>query len=274
MKYGTLVRLSKPEEAAAKFQTLRQNGMDSCQLVYKPEKYILKDADMIRNAAEEYGIEISAQFCGYRDSYTVWDAKCDFVNAGINSPLFAESRIAYVLSAIPFLERLGVTDMILHAGYMPNNPFESGYTTMLSVVSMIAGRLKAKGMNLLFETGTESPIVLLRLIEEVGTGNLFVNLDTGNLIMYGFGNPVDALTTFGKYVRNTHFKDGLPPTIPGKLGPEVKIGTGNVDFPKVIALLKELGYDRFITIEREISGPQQSADIIRARDLVRSLVKE
>lgn len=271
MKYGTLIRLNTPEEAAEKFQTLRLYGMDSCQLVYKPEKYTLEAADMIRRAVEEYDIEISAQFCGYRDSYTIWDAKCDFVNAGINSPVFGESRIAYVLSAIPFMERLGVTDMILHAGYMPNNPFEAGYTIMLSVVSMLAKKLQAKGMNLLFETGTESPIVLLRLIEEVGTGNLYVNLDTGNLIMYGFGNPVDALTTFGKYVRNTHFKDGLPPTVPGKLGPEVKIGTGNVDFPKVVSLLKELQYDRFITIEREISGEQQAKDITEALTWIRSL---
>ena len=126
-------------------------------------------------------------------------------------------------------------------------------------------------MNLLFETGTESPIALLRLIEEAGTENLYVNLDTGNLIMYGYGNPVDALTTLGKYVRNTHFKDGLPPTVPGKLGSEVKYGTGNVDFPRVVRLLKELGYDRFITIEREITGEQQGKDITDALTQIRRL---
>jgi len=271
MKYGTLIRLAAPKEAEAKMKLLRDYGMDSCQLVYKPEMYRPEDADPIRQAAEAYGIEISAQFCGYRDPYYCWDTRYDYINAGINSPLFGESRIQYILSAIPFMQRLGVTDMILHAGFIPNDPFEPAYARMLSAVAMIAGHLKRHGMNLLFETGTESPIALLRLIEEAGCGNLYVNLDTGNLIMYGYGNPVDAMTTFGRYVRNTHFKDGLPPTVPGKIGPEVKYGTGNVDFPKVVQLLKAQGYDRYITIEREITGEQQGKDITEALTKIKTL---
>lgn len=91
-----------------------------------------------------------------------------------------------------------------------------------------------------------------------------MNLDTANLIMYGYGNPVDAMYTFGKYVRNVHAKDGMPPTNPKKVGQEVTIGTGFVDFDKVIQLLKEHNYDRFITIEREIVGGDQEKAIDEA----------
>lgn len=271
MKYGTLVRISTPHEAADKFNELKKAGMDTCQLVYKPEKYDISEAEIIKKAADNVGIEISAQFCGYRDSNSMWDTHFDFINSGINSPIFGASRIEYVLSAIHFVKALGITDMIIHPGFIPNDPFSDQYSRMLAAVTLIGTRLKAEGLNLLFETGTESPISLLRLICDTKLDNLYINLDTANPIMYGYGNPVDALYTFGKYVRNLHFKDGLPPTVPGKLGPEVPIGKGHVDFPKVVAMLKELDYNRYCIIEREIGGEEQTRDILNAMDYIRGL---
>lgn len=268
MKYGTLVRISETGDLAAiceeKFERLRRMGLDSCQLVYKPEIYKNEDADIIKAAAQKYGIEISAQFCGFRDGGMLWDMHYDFRLAGINSPLFGGARIQYLLSAIPFLQRLGITDMIIHAGYVPNDPFSEGYANMLCAVTLLGKKLAKAGLNLLFETGAESPIALLRIIEDSGLDNLYINLDTANIIMYGFGNPVDALYTFGKYVRNVHAKDGLPPTNPKKIGQEVTIGTGYVDFDKVFASLYKLGYDRFITIERELSDGDKDAAILDA----------
>ncbi len=273
MKYGTLVRLASPQEAEPKMRALRECGLDCCQLVYKPEKYVLEDADIIREASVKTGVEISAQFCGFRDPFAT-GGKSAFMNNGINSPMFGEIRLAYLLSAIPFLKRLGITDMIIHSGYISNNPFEDSYIRMLSAMTMLSGQLKSNGLNLLLETGTDSPISMLRLIEEVGSGNMFVNLDTGNLILYGYGNPVDALTTYGHLVRNTHFKDGLPPTVSGKLGQETEIGQGNVDFRKVISMLKELKYDRYITIERELSAAGQSEAIMKAVSYIRDIWDE
>ena len=274
MKYGTIIRPATADDAKAKFASLKEFGFESCQLIFNQPEFKLEDAAVIRGAAEAEGIEISAQFVGYRDNYCVWDNKYDYVNSGINSPIFGASRADYVISAIPFVRELGVTDLILHAGHVPNDPFCDSYARILGAAYLIASRLKAQGMNLLFETGPESPISLLRLIRDIGTGNCYINLDTGNLIMYGFGNPVDAITTFGAYIRNTHFKDGLPPTDPDHIGREVAIGQGNVDFAKVVALLKQIGYDRFITIEREISGEQQRIDIIKSVEYIKRLWNE
>ena len=102
--------------------------------------------------------------------------------------------------------------------------------------------------------------------------NLFINFDTGNLILYGYGNPVDAAYTFGKYVRNMHAKDALPPRDPRKLGKEVEIGTGFVDFAKVFRLLTEVGYDRYVIIEREIGSGDQAASIAKAMGYLKEIV--
>ena len=101
--------------------------------------------------------------------------------------------------------------------------------------------------------------------QEVGTGNLGINLDPANLILYG-SNPVDALDVFGAYVRSVHAKDGFYPTTPYQLGEEVKIGSGKVNFPLFLSRLAELNYQGPLIIEREISGSQQILDI---RELTR-----
>ena len=109
----------------------------------------------------------------------------------------------------------------------------------------------------------------MRAIEDIGTGNVFVNLDTGNLIIYGKANPADALDMIGKYVKDVHIKDALYPTDGRNLGREVKAGEGKVNFPLFLPKLKALGYDGSLTIEREISGEKQTEDIIFARELIK-----
>ena len=98
--------------------------------------------------------------------------------------------------------------------------------------------------------------------------NVGVNLDPANLILYGKANPVDALDTIGTYVRDVHAKDGCYPTDGRALGRETALGEGQVNFPALIAKLKTLGYDGPVTVEREIDGEQQIADILKAKKLL------
>ncbi len=83
---------------------------------------------------------------------------------------------------------------------------------------------------------------------------------------------VDALDLIGKYVRDVHGKDGLYPTNGRELGKETPLGAGKVNFPRLVARLKELGYDGPITIEREISGEEQKRDIISAKAILEQLI--
>nr|MBQ4318487.1 sugar phosphate isomerase/epimerase [Clostridia bacterium] len=74
--------------------------------------------------------------------------------------------------------------------------------------------------------------------------------------------------------RNTHCKDGFYPTDGHNLGKEVALGEGKANFPAIVKKFKELGYTGPYVIEREISGEQQTKDIIMARDMIRRLVAE
>ena len=122
------------------------------------------------------------------------------------------------------------------------------------------------------ETGQETPITLVRAIRDVGLDNVGVNFDVANLILYGKGNPADAVDILGPYAQGMHAKDGLYPTDPKSLGKEVPIGQGRVDFPTIISKLKAIGYKYPITIEREIRGPQQEADLRAAKAYLEKLI--
>ena len=89
--------------------------------------------------------------------------------------------------------------------------------------------------------------------------------------MYGKGNAVDALEVFGKYVRNTHCKDGMYPTCGSELGKEVPMGEGRANFEGIVAKLNELGYTGPYIIEREIKGDEQIADIQKGMELLNSI---
>ena len=136
---------------------------------------------------------------------------------------------------------------------------------MAAALKTVARHLQANGQTLLFETGQETPVAMLRMFEAIGTDNLGVNLDTANLILYGKANPVDALDVFGRYVLGVHAKDGFYPENGHDLGREVPLGRGKVDFPALLRRLRELGYDGCLTIEREIAGEEQARDIREAK---------
>ena len=265
MKLGTLLRLRAVCDADKSFKKLADMCFHTCQLVYKPQEYGIEDAVVIKAAAEKYGIEMAAQFCGFYDTATVWDNYEGFKTSGLNVEPYAKSRFDYVCAAAEFACAAGIEDIVVHGGFVPNNPFSEEYLAHVDTVKRLCRHLKKLGMNLLLETGGESSVALLRLIEDTGADNLFVNLDPANMLMYGYANPVDALYTVGKYVRCIHGKDGVPPTETKKLGDEKRVGEGMVDFPKMFAKLYELGYDRYVIIEREIAGDEQIADIVHAK---------
>jgi sugar phosphate isomerase/epimerase len=187
---------------------------------------------------------------------------------------YRRERVECLKHAGRFAHRLGLPAVVTHLGFLPENPKDPELPEILDAVRDVAACLKDLGMEFWLETGQETPVTMLRLIEAVGTGNLGINLDPANLILYGKGNPIDSLDVFGRYVRSVHAKDGLYPTDPMKLGREVKVGQGRVRFPEFLRRLKEIGYTGALIIEREISGPEQRRDIADMVAYLGRLLKE
>jgi sugar phosphate isomerase/epimerase len=169
-----------------------------------------------------------------------------------------------------FAQKIGTRAIITHCGFIPENMTDPAYAGVVEAIREVAAHCKSLGLEFWFETGQETPVVLLRTIERVGTGNLGINLDPANLILYGKGNPIDALDVFGAYVRNLHVKDGFYPTDGNNLGHEAQVGKGKVRFPEFVRRLVEIGFDGELVIEREIrEGEEKNRDIRETVDNLR-----
>lgn len=274
MKIGNLILFNSLENIEEKFETQNKSGFKTCQLCCWNIEFLNEEnAKLINTLKEKYDIEISAFWCGWSGP-AVWDFYEGPKTLGLIPEEYREQRVKELLIGCDFAEMIGVTDIATHMGFIPENPNDPVFKPFCDAVRTVAEYAKSKGQWLLFETGQETPTAMLRCFEEVGTDNLGVNLDTANLILYGKANPVDALDVFGKYVRNIHAKDGCYPVNGKNLGRETKIGEGKVDFKALFKKLKELGYDSYVTIEREISGEQQLIDIREAKVFLEKMIKE
>ena len=173
-----------------------------------------------------------------------------------------------------FAAEAGAPAVITHCGFLPENMTDPIFEEVLVAIQDVAGYCKKLGVEFWFETGQETPVTLLRFIEATGLDNLGINLDPGNLLMYGKGNPLDSLRVFGKYVKAMHTKDAFPPTNGNELGAAVVVGTGCVDYPRFLPALLDLGFTGDLTIEREITGEQQIKDILFTKDYLNKLLDE
>ena len=250
-------------------------GFKHCQLVsWLPALWTQTEAESLTRLLEEYHITITAFWCGWEGPHA-WDFISGPETLGLVPPTYRYARIKNLCDGADFARLLGVTDVISHMGFIPEALTDWNYPGTVEALRVVALHCVKNEQKLLFETGQETPITLLRTIEDIGTGNVYINLDPANLILYGKANPVDSLETFGAWIRGVHAKDGLYPTKGRALGQEVKIGEGKVDFPALLNGLKALGYDGSLTIEHEIevSLSQRHDDVRAAKDYLESLIR-
>ncbi len=266
------VMSSPRQEPGNTFETIARYGVWTTQFCnWKADLWTRDYAKRIKSDSKASGVGLAAVWAGYSGP-----AKWNFLEGpatlGLVPPAYRSTRVGELKRAADFAAWCGAPAIITHCGFIPEDPHDALYEGTLAAIVEVGKHCAANGIGFWFETGQETPVVLLRVIEDSGLANLGINLDTANLILYGKANPLDALEVFGAHVRNLHAKDGLYPTNGRELGREVPIGTGKVNFPAIIRRLHELGYAGEIVIEREIHGPQQAVDIKKSIGYLRRLV--
>lgn len=267
LKIGVMVHVhTTPEEAIAKVASL---GLETCQVGWPPNS-TLERARELKQAADAHDVIITTLWASLPGP-AVWNFTEGPITIGLVPPEYRTARVETLKQAARVAGAIGVQSITTHVGFIPEFPGDPLYEATVEALKQVAQACLDEGIEFWFETGQETPITLLRTIQDVGTDNLGINLDPANLLMYGKANPVDSLDIFGRYVRGTHCKDGEYPTDGRKLGVEKPMGEGRVNFPVLVPKLKSLGYRGHLTIEREISGPKQVEDIQRAMAILEPL---
>jgi len=267
LRLGLILGIGRDPDAA--MSKVHELGLPTCQVF--ADEIEPEIAGRLRQALNKYQIEATSLVVdGPRRE--VWDFYEGPLTIGLVPRETRDARIAHIKKASDFAKLCGIAAVQTHCGFIPENPNDPVYKETVATMRVVVGYCKRNGQNFRYETGQETPITLVRAIQDVGLDNQGVNFDLANLILYGKANPVDAIELLGPYVQGIHAKDGLWPTNPRDLGQEVPMGKGKVDFPRIIRRLKELNYRGAVTIEREISGPQQVEDVRAAKAYLEKLI--
>jgi len=228
-------------------------------------------AKQVKQQFDDAGVGITLVFCGFPgESYKSIPIVSETV--GLVPPATRDDRIDQVRAIADFAAALEAPGIAIHIGFVNDDPASKEFDELVHVAKGICDYCSALGLRLHLETGQETADTLLAFLQAVDRPNIAVNFDPANMILYGSGEPLEALRKVGSYVKSCHCKDATWAEKPGEeWGLETPLGQGDVNIEQFVTILYELGYRGALTIEREISGDQQTKDIKMAVDLLNSI---
>ncbi len=199
-------------------------------------------------------------------------------------------RVEKTKRIVDLAVEFGATVISTHIGVIPADKTNPRYKVMLDALTECGLYAKERGVTLAIETGPEKAATLLAFIEDT-KGGVGVNFDPANFTMVTGQDAVEAVYMLRDHIVHTHAKDGV--MLDKNQNPEdvyhafaiggvealnackgfleVPLGQGQVDWDAYLAALRDIGYDGFLTIERE-TGDDPEADIVMAVDFLKNRI--
>ena len=226
------------------------------------------DIEEYKSLLKEYGLEVSA-LCG------------DMGGFGFEVEEDNPEKVEKTCRIVDLAVKLGTKVITTHIGIIPADKNDPQYDTMLRALKACGAYAHEHGVTLAIETGPEVATTLHQFVTDCGDG-VGVNLDPANFVMVTGQDPVEAVRLLGSKIVHTHLKDGImvtpadPSDIYGhskkpqredfdhpEYYRELPIGQGDVKWDEYIGALREVGFDGYLTIERE-TGADPISDINKA----------
>jgi sugar phosphate isomerase/epimerase len=222
------------------------------------------EGDRLPEAARAAGFQMTGAMLGFPgEDYTT--PLTIQHTGGFGNPATRAERLERFDWALDRTRALGLSDLMLHAGFLPE-PGAPDRKPFLDTLGQVSALAAAKGVTVAFETGQETADLLRRTLDDLKCPNLKVNFDPANMLLYDKGDPLRAVEVLGADIRSVHVKDANRLTTPGQWGEEVPLGQGQVNIRAFVQVLKKVGYRGPLCIEREV-GDQEA----RVRDLAHGI---
>lgn len=227
------------------------------------------DANAIRKAASEVGVEICGTFVGFEGVDRTSMASVERTG-GLRPDDAFERRLALLERGGALTRSLGAGLVAAHLGAIAGRAGDGRFGLLVERVRRAADAAAAQGVTLLAETGQEPAEVLAEFLAAVNRPNVGVNFDPGNLVICGTGHPVKAVVALGDWIRLVHLKDAVKSSEPGVAwGSETGLGAGDANIPRVVSKLRSRGYRGPVLIERSLrAGETHRDDLAYARSMI------
>lgn len=257
------LQAATPQELAGKLQ---ETGVYRVQLALDP----LRDEPAVWGGTEailkQAGIQIiSGMFGCVGEDYSTLDTIRE--TGGIAPDETWDRNLENIRATVEIATALGLKLVTFHAGFVPHDPADPDFAKMVGRLKTVAEIFAAADISVGLETGQETAAGLAALLGALRQSNVVVNFDPANMLLYGKGDPIEALRVLAQWIRQVHVKDANASAVPGTWGEEVAVGDGQVDWHAFFATLAEIHFTGDIVIERE-AGDQRVADIRTAREVV------
>lgn len=194
----------------------------------------------------------------------------------LGAPGFADnslnsSRIEYSKRILDLAKDLGTNIVTTHVGAIPDDENSERYYTIQKACFELAEYAKSMDAHFAIETGAEHASVLKKFLDSLGSNGVAVNFDPANLVMCQCDNAAESVYILKDYIVHTHAKDGRHDTSVEWGYIELPLGDGDVDFVSYLKALKDIGYNGYLTIEREV-GENPVADISHAVSFLKNTI--
>ncbi|MBM4071806.1 MAG: sugar phosphate isomerase/epimerase [Planctomycetes bacterium] len=249
-------------------------GIDVVQIACgDPHHAAWEEGDKMPAAAKAAGLRLTGSMLGFPgEDYTT--PQTIQKSGGFGNPATRAERVERFKWALDRTEELGLSDIMLHAGFLPE-PGDPDRKPFLDTLTKVSELARVKGMTVGFETGQETADLLRLTLDDLKCPNLKVNFDPANMILYDKGDPLRAVEILGPDIRSVHVKDANRTKVPGTWGEEVPLGKGEVNIRQFIKTLKKVGYRGPLCIEREVGNQEQRlADIAHGIQFLRECLAE
>jgi sugar phosphate isomerase/epimerase len=253
------------------FHMARSLGLDVIQLSGLPSMFVgLSPAEVLADA-KRAGLEVvSASITHEGEDYSTIEA----IRATGGLLADFDRRIGDYELAGQWLAEAGVANVTSHIGFVPERSDAARYAAALCQVQAAADTLARYGIRLALETGQETAASMQAFLRDLGRGDVGVNMDPANIILYGQGDPVEVLGQLREWVVSVHCKDAVGSAKPSEeWGREVRFGVGDIQAAPWLRTLLSSGYQGPLIIERE-AGDDRLSDIMIAADFIRLVIQE
>ena len=189
-------------------------------------------------------------------------------------------KVEYIKRTVDLALSLDCAVVTTHIGRVPEEPESERWKVMQDACREAGAYAARMGASIAVETGPEPVARLMRFLGGCA-GGIGVNYDPANLVMVTKDDEVEGVYTAGSSIVHTHAKDGRcnlyagPEKIYGIFAEggiealntvstyfnDLPLGRGEVRWDAYLKALADVGYDGFLTIEREVN--KNAADDIR-----------
>src|SRR5215831_16255869 len=172
MRLGVTVDVGNDADAA--IRKVHYFGLPTCQV--SVESFGPETVTALRTALDRYNVEATALIAG-GPGPEIYDFYQGPLTIGLVPRKYRSARIARLKKGSDFARKLDIHAVQTHCGFIPENPNDPVYKDAVKAIHEVANYCRKNGQNFRYETGQETPVTLLRTIQDVGLENQGINFD-------------------------------------------------------------------------------------------------